>query len=606
MIGKMLGNRYEIIAMLGAGGMANVYRARCTVLNRIVTVKVLRKELAEDKDFVRRFQMEAQAVALLSHPNIVSIYDVGEEDGVPYLVMEYVEGFNLKEIIRERGPLSATEAVNIGIQVCAALEHAHSKGIIHRDIKSHNILVTQGGRVKVTDFGLARVLSIPSVTMTQSGSVMGSVHYFSPEQARGEEVTPQSDIYSLGVVLYEVVSGRVPFQGDNPISIALKHLQEEPKSLRLENPTIPNVLEKIIFKAMAKDPKNRFSSAEQMQQALAEDQPSGAIYPSEEEQTRLIPQPEEMEAKKKVSKKRKLHPGAIVPLILLGLLLVGGGLFALSRWYFGGTVAVPNVVGLTQEEAEEMLKEEGLEVEVKEASEQGTETDIVVRQDPVARMEVKKGRLIRIWVNKGPGSVWLPDYTGAEEREATLALEGRGFIVKVTRENHDDVPAGYVIRQFPAGDSDQPKGSDVTLVVSKGPVVKEVIVPAVVGLKVDQAEAALGAVELNLGEVTEKPSDKDKGVIIEQSIAPGSSVKKGTAIDVVVSSGLQEKETKLKIDVPEEGELIIVIKDSQGTREVYKQLHKEGDKVDKVFTVYPPGEFQIYFQGKLRQTVPIN
>ncbi len=229
MIGKMLGNRYEIIAMLGAGGMANVYRARCTVLNRIVTVKVLRKELAEDKDFVRRFQMEAQAVALLSHPNIVSIYDVGEEDGVPYLVMEYVEGFNLKEIIRERGPLSATEAVNIGIQVCAALEHAHSKGIIHRDIKSHNILVTQGGRVKVTDFGLARVLSIPSVTMTQSGSVMGSVHYFSPEQARGEEVTPQSDIYSLGVVLYEVVSGRVPFQGDNPISIALKHLQEEPK-----------------------------------------------------------------------------------------------------------------------------------------------------------------------------------------------------------------------------------------------------------------------------------------------------------------------------------------------------------------------------------------
>ena len=298
MIGKVLGNRYEIIAMLGAGGMANVYRARCTVLNRIVTVKVLRKELAEDKDFVRRFQMEAQAVALLSHPNIVSIYDVGEEDGVPYLVMEYVEGFNLKEIIRERGPLSATEAVNIGIQVCAALEHAHSKGIIHRDIKSHNILVTPGGRVKVTDFGLARVLSIPSVTMTQSGSVMGSVHYFSPEQARGEEVTPQSDIYSLGVVLYEVLSGHVPFQGDNPISIALKHLQEEPKSLRLENPTIPNVLEKIIFKAMAKDPKNRFSSAEQMQQALAEDQPSGAIYPSEEEQTRLIPQPEEMEAKK--------------------------------------------------------------------------------------------------------------------------------------------------------------------------------------------------------------------------------------------------------------------------------------------------------------------
>jgi len=606
MIGKMLGNRYEIIAMLGAGGMANVYRARCTVLNRIVTVKVLRKELAEDKDFVRRFQMEAQAVALLSHPNIVSIYDVGEEDGVPYLVMEYVEGSNLKEIIREKGPLSPTEAVNIGIQVCAALEHAHSKGIIHRDIKSHNILVTPGGRVKVTDFGLARVLSIPSATMTQSGSVMGSVHYFSPEQARGEEVTPQSDIYSLGVVLYEAVSGHVPFQGDNPISIALKHLQEEPKSLCLENPAIPKRLEQIIFKAMAKDPKNRFVSAAQMQQALAEGQPSGVISSAEEEQTRVIPLPEQIETKKRDNKKRKIHPGAIVALTLLGLLLITGGLYALSRWYFGGTVVVPNVVGLTQEEAEEMLKEEGLEVEVKETSEQGTEAGIVVRQDPVAGREVKKGRLIRIWVNKGPASVWLPDFTGAEEREATLALEGRGFVVKVTRENHDSVPAGYVIRQFPAGDSNQPKGSEVTLVVSKGPLVKEVVVPAVVGLTVEQAEAALGAVELNLGRVTEKPSDQEKGVIIEQSITPGTSVKKGTSIDVVVSSGLQEKETKLKIDVPEEGELIVVIKDSQGTREVYKQLHKAGDKVEKTFTVYPPGEFQIYFQGKLRQTVPFN
>jgi len=435
---------------------------------------------------------------------------------------------------------------------------------------------------------------------------MGSVHYFSPEQARGEEVTPQSDIYSLGVVLYEAVSGHVPFQGDNPISIALKHLQEEPKSLCLENPAIPKRLEQIIFKAMAKDPKNRFVSAAQMQQALAEGQPSGVISSAEEEQTRVIPLPEQIETKKRDNKKRKIHPGAIVALTLLGLLLITGGLYALSRWYFGGTVVVPNVVGLTQEEAEEMLKEEGLEVEVKETSEQGTEAGIVVRQDPVAGREVKKGRLIRIWVNKGPASVWLPDFTGAEEREATLALEGRGFVVKVTRENHDSVPAGYVIRQFPAGDSNQPKGSEVTLVVSKGPLVKEVVVPAVVGLTVEQAEAALGAVELNLGRVTEKPSDQEKGVIIEQSITPGTSVKKGTSIDVVVSSGLQEKETKLKIDVPEEGELIVVIKDSQGTREVYKQLHKAGDKVEKTFTVYPPGEFQIYFQGKLRQTVPFN
>lgn len=228
MIGKLFGNRYEIIAKLGAGGMANVYKARCTILNRIVTVKILRSELAEDKDFVRRFQNEAQAVALLSHPNIVSIYDVGEENGLPYLVMEYVEGKNLKELIRSEGALSPSEVVNIGIQVCAALGHAHSKGIIHRDVKPHNILVAPEGQIKVTDFGLARFLSVPSATMTQSGTVMGSVHYFSPEQARGEEADAQSDIYSLGTVLYEAVSGHVPFQGDSPVSIALKHLQEEP------------------------------------------------------------------------------------------------------------------------------------------------------------------------------------------------------------------------------------------------------------------------------------------------------------------------------------------------------------------------------------------
>ncbi len=270
MVGQILGGRYEIIAKIGSGGMSHVYQARDTILNRIVTVKVLRSELAEDKDFVRRFQVEAQAVASLSHPNIVSIYDVGQENGLPYLVMEYVEGLTLKRIIQKEGPLSPAETVNLGVQVCAALAHAHEKGIIHRDIKSHNILVTPGGRVKVTDFGLARVLSVPSATVTQSGTVMGSVHYLSPEQARGEETGPKSDLYSLGVVLYETVSGRLPFQGDNPVTVALKHVQGPPPALCKDNPVIPQRLEEIIFKALAKDPAQRFQSAREMQKALSE------------------------------------------------------------------------------------------------------------------------------------------------------------------------------------------------------------------------------------------------------------------------------------------------------------------------------------------------
>jgi beta-lactam-binding protein with PASTA domain/tRNA A-37 threonylcarbamoyl transferase component Bud32 len=602
MIGQLLGNRYEIIAKLGSGGMAHVYRARCTVLNRIVTVKVMRKELAEDKDFVHRFQIEAQAVALLSHPNIVSIYDVGEENGLPYLVMEYVEGDNLKEIIRQKGALSPAETVNIGIQVCATLDHAHSKGIIHRDIKPHNILVTPGGRVKVADFGMARFLSVPGATVTQSGTVMGSVHYFSPEQARGEEASYQSDLYSLGVVLYEAVSGHVPYQGDNPITIALKHIQEQPPGLRLENPSIPEELEQIILKAMARDKEMRFKSAKEMQKALSY---SGEFSGTqEEERTRSIPIP--VIPERKTLSKKRMHPAAIAALVVCGILLIGGVLYGFSRWYFGDTVSVPDVVELPQAEATATLKSAGFRVEVDEVFDQGKETEVVIRQDPIGGMKVKKGRLVRIWVNKGQSSIWLPNLAGASEREARLALEGRGFKVKINKENHESVAAGYVIRQFPEGDQNQPKGTEVTLIVSSGPVVKDVVVPSLVGLTVDQAKAALGSVELNLGEVKEEPSSEEKGKIIKQSVDPGTSVKKGQRIDVVVSSGLKSQQRKLKIEVPEDqsGEIRVVVKDEQGTREVYKGTHEAGDQIEKSFEVYPPGEFQIYFQGQLNKTIP--
>jgi serine/threonine-protein kinase len=301
-----------------------------------------------------------------------------------------------------------------------------------------------------------------------------------------------------------------------------------------------------------------------------------------------------------------MHPAAIAALVVCGILLIGGVLYGFSRWYFGDTVSVPDVVELPQAEATATLKSAGFRVEVDEVFDQGKETEVVIRQDPIGGMKVKKGRLVRIWVNKGQSSIWLPNLAGASEREARLALEGRGFKVKINKENHESVAAGYVIRQFPEGDQNQPKGTEVTLIVSSGPVVKDVVVPSLVGLTVDQAKAALGSVELNLGEVKEEPSSEEKGKIIKQSVDPGTSVKKGQRIDVVVSSGLKSQQRKLKIEVPEDqsGEIRVVVKDEQGTREVYKGTHEAGDQIEKSFEVYPPGEFQIYFQGQLNKTIP--
>jgi len=607
MVGKILGNRYEIIAKLGAGGMANVYQAKCRVLNRIVTVKILRSELAEDKDFVRRFQLEAQAVASLSHPNIVSIYDVGEEDGLPYLVMEYVEGFNLKEIIKREGRLSPGETINIGIQVCAALAHAHEKGIIHRDIKPHNILVMPGGRVKVADFGLARVLSLPAATVTQSGTVMGSVHYFAPEQARGEEVGPKSDLYSLGVVLYETVAGHVPFQGDNPISVALKHLQEQPPSLRKENPAVPRSLEEIIFKAMAKDPEQRFASAREMQTALA----GGSVVEQdgfdENERTRFLHIDPENEPSASRSR-RRLHPAAWVALGIFFLLLVAGGLWAFSKWFFVEEAVVPDVTHMQLEQAEIKLKGAGFRVQKIMVFNSDIASGVVFRQDPVGNFRAKKGSSVRLWVSKGARLVWLPDVTGFPLSEAKIMLEEREgkFRVTVTEENSDTVKADTVISQEPPGDRNVKEGTEVKLIVSKGPA--NLVMPSLLGQTVEQARNTLSGMGLSLGEIRDEPSSQyPEGTISSQSISEGAPVKAGDRVDVGVSQGPGpiQYTVPLEFKVKTPGEVKVEIVDSRGTRVVYVGNHKPGERIEKEFVVYGPGEVRIYFQGQLYQTIPV-
>jgi serine/threonine-protein kinase len=597
MVGQILGGRYEIIAKLGSGGMSHVYQARDTILSRIVTVKILRCDLAEDKDFVRRFQVEAQAVASLSHPNIVSIYDVGQENGLPYLVMEYVEGLTLKEIIQKEGPLSPAETVNLGVQVCAALAHAHEKGIIHRDIKSHNILVTPGGRVKVTDFGLARVLSIPSATVTRSDTVMGSVHYLSPEQARGEEMGPKSDLYSLGVVLYEAVSGRLPFQGDNPVTVALKHVQGLLPALRKDNPAIPQRLEEIIFKALAKDPSQRFQSAREMQQALSEVSLLAGDSAGADELTHELLLP----AGARLRARRRLRPAALVSLIVLLLLLAAGGGYAFFKWYFTGVdVTVPQVTNMRQDQANSAILAAGLTPAVQTVDSDSVASGIVVNQDPVAGYVMKKGQTVRLSVSQGPSLVYLPDVTGYTLQTAKITLDNSGFTVKSKYQpsNDPNAPPGTVIAQDPKGDSNVPGKSAIALTIaSSGP-----IVPSLVGQTVDQAQTALTALGLVLGNTTDESSqDYPPGLITRQGVSPGTMAQAGMAVNVYISTGPGPKQwdVPVNLDVHKTGEVKVVVDDVLGERVVYDQVQNPGDTLHKNFEVYGSGVLKVYFQGNM-------
>jgi serine/threonine protein kinase len=598
MVGQTLGGRYEIIAKLGSGGMSHVYQARDTILNRIVTVKILRSDLAEDKDFVRRFQVEAQAVASLSHPNIVSIYDVGQENGLPYLVMEYVEGLTLKDIIQKEGPLSPAETVNLGVQVCAALAHAHEKGIIHRDIKSHNILVTPGGRVKVTDFGLARVLSVPSATVTRSGTVMGSVHYLSPEQARGEETGPKSDLYSLGVVLYETVSGCLPFQGDNPVTVALKHVQGPPPALCRDNPAIPQRLEEIIFKALAKDPSQRFQSAREMQQALSEGSLLAGDSAGADELTRELHLP---------ARKRRLRPAALVALIVFLLLLATGGGYVFFKWYFqGADVTVPQVTNLSQDQANSALLAAGLTPAVQAVDSDSVASGIVISQDPVAGYVLKKGQTVRLSVSQGPSLVYLPDVTGYTLQAAKITLENSGFDVKEVDQGTNDptTPPGTVIAQDPKGDTNVPGKSAVTLTIASN----SLIVPSLAGQTVDQAEAALTALGLVMGNVTDESSqDYPPGMITRQDVSPGTAAQAGMVVNVYRSTGPGPKEwdVPVDLDVHETGEVKVVVDDVLGERVVYDQIQNPGDTLHKDFQVYGSGVLKVYFQGNMVEQHPV-
>ena len=558
LIGKIIGNRYEILEEVGLGGMATVYKAKDHVLNRLVAVKVLKDEFTTDTEFIKRFNTEAQAAASLSHPNIVSIYDVGHEDenNLYYIVMELVQGKTLKEIINSEGILSWKWAVNIAMQIASALELAHKNGIVHRDIKPHNIIITEDGIAKVTDFGIAKAVS--NSTITAFGTTIGSVHYFSPEQAKGGFTDAKSDLYSLGVVMYEMLTGKVPFDADTPVSVALKHMQEDPKEPIDLNPEIPSAVNQIVIKAMQKEPSARYQNATEMLHDLSKalKDPDGDFVIIENKDggyTRVMQaiSDDQINSGKKEEVKTKTnffteHPKAKIAIIILSLVLLFVIVFLITKIAIDGgiksKVDMPNLVGKTQAEAEQMADDLGITLEITEVASSDVEEGKVVSQDPeYTESKIEKGSTIKINVSKGPEETEMVKLEGMKIEDARNTAESLGITLDEQTENSDTVEAGIIIRQDTAVGTLVKSGDTVVVHISAG--VEKVRVPTVLGMDEGTAVATLKNAGLNPKVTYESNEEEENGKVISQSIDANAETAKNSNIDIVVNKIVKEQKT---------------------------------------------------------------
>ena len=569
-IGKMFDNRYEILEKIGSGGMANVYKAKCHKLNRLVAIKILKEELAMDEEFRKRFRTESQAVAMLSHANIMGVYDVGHADGVDYIVMELLDGITLKQYINRKGALNWKEALHFTIQICKALEHAHSRGIIHRDIKPHNIMILRDGSIKVADFGIARLTTTQS-TLTQEA--LGSVHYISPEQAKGSHIDARSDIYSVGVVLYEMLTNRLPYEGDSPVAVAIQHINSMPLSPREINPDIPEALEAITMKAMAADKEKRYPSATAMLKDLEDfrknpnmtlnySTSSPAVDP-ENEPTLIIDtnavkkvtaDKERREAQRsakyeQTKENRRRNSSARRVAVLAGIFAVI--VFLLGIFYFlynyfikdlltaTEDFEVPSIVGLDIEYVQNSSRYEDFNIEVGGYDYDSDQADgTILTQDPQSGRSVKAGQTITVTIAGGDVSQEIPQVVNMENKKAVKALNDLGFYnVETEFKASEDVTSGYVIDVYPGVGETVSVNSTIYLTVSKGPDDEMVVVPNLSGKTRAQAQMELEDYGLKLGEVKEVYDDQEAGLIIYQGVAAGTQVPKDFAIDVQVSKG---------------------------------------------------------------------
>ena len=567
--GRILGNRYEILEKIGNGGMATVYKAQDKVLKRYVAVKVLREEFTTDEEFIRRFNTEAQSAASLTHPNIVSIYDVGTEENIYYIVMELIQGKTLKEIINEDGVLPWKWSLDIAMQIASALEVAHKNKIVHRDIKPHNIIITEDGVAKVTDFGIAKAVS--NSTITAFGTTIGSVHYFSPEHARGGYTDTKSDLYSLGVVMYEMLTGRVPFDADTPVSIALKHMQEKPVEPIKLNPAIPYSVSKIIMKAMEKDLNLRYQSATEMLKDLnmALKNPEGDFVKTSSNDmayTQRIDTIKEDDINnkkenrnsntKEENKKENLfkkHPSAkyilIVALVILIPVIGFFGTQAILNIGRVKDVALPNFENMTREEAEAKAKETKITLEITEEFNSEVEIGKVISQDPpyLEGYVVKENSTVKLLISKGENIKIVPKVTGMAREEAEQAIKTEELEVEVIEEASSKVEAGYVIKQEPEAEKEVNAGETIKIYVSTG--IKQITMEHVIGKAEDEAKKNLTDLGFEVNVVYEEDTSKDDGVVLKQSIDVGTTVDEGTKVTLTVNKIEKIKEGTLNINL---------------------------------------------------------
>lgn len=574
-IGKRLDGRYEIHELIGQGGMAYVYRAYDRIENRWVAIKILREELSDNSDFLRRFRNESKAIAVLSHPNIVKVYDVSFGDRIQYIVMEYVDGITLKQYIEQQGEIKWREALYFTVQILQALQHAHERGIIHRDIKPQNIMLLEDGSIKVMDFGIARFTQAETQTMTDKA--IGSVHYIAPEQARGGHINDKADIYSVGVMLYEMLTGQLPFVADNAVSVAIMQMQAEPTPPTRINPSIPKGLEEITMHAMEKNPAQRFPSAADMLEDIERfrrnpemvfnygDQVDHAyargtsIYDTagsrQQDYNDNYEYEEEYVRSKNGAKASMVVTGIVAAVVVVGLVV--GGIF-LWNYFRNNTdtssdeVIVPTFTGMIYEtEIKDNAEYADFEFEIVEGNQPSQPAGVVLNQNPQAGMTVKRGKTITLTVNGGTlEQVVVEDVTGDSQQDAYDTLEALGLSPRIQAVADDETAVGYVVRTDPAAGSTVASGSSITIFVSSGPAEEQVTVPNVVGSSLSTAESDLEANGLVRGSVSyDDESDQPEGTVLSSDPEGGTRVSEGSAVNLVVSSGRGAEKT-VHYDIP--------------------------------------------------------
>jgi serine/threonine protein kinase len=576
-IGKMLDNRYELLELIGSGGMANVYKAKCHRLNRLVAVKILKTELAQDEDFRRRFHDESQAVAMLSHPNIVSVYDVSRDGELEYIVMELIDGITLKQYMERRGLMDWRESLHFITQIMRGLNHAHSRGIIHRDIKPQNIMILRDGSVKVADFGIA---CLANAGQTLTNEALGSVHYISPEQARGDRTDARSDIYSAGVVLYEMLTGRLPFEGDSAVSVAIQHLSAVPLTPREINESVPEALELICMKAMNPDPEKRYASASEMVDDLEKFRKDPSVdmdyirveleEKKNDEPTQFIPSADVSSAVKKAKKKEIAHKTAegeetpeekqknkkkmmIIIGAFAGAMLLVFLVFSLIFQGLGGNSGknsheVPNVLGKTVEEAQNMagVKDVFTITVIGTREDSKYKVGQIIEQDPAAGKMRKDNLVINVYVCAESQSSSMPDVTNVDAQEAKVTLKNMNLDLQIVTDEQasDKVEKGHVVSTTPKAGESIKKGDTIYLIVSTG--AGKVTVPSFLDLTESGAKSKAEELGLTVGNTQYKNNDKSEGTVIGQSIEANTEVDSGATIYFTVSMGPAASQTVSK------------------------------------------------------------